>query len=140
MKIINSTLANQIRDIHITDSGNFYFLDGIVISEINENVTYTWEEAQHVVDAIKQFYGPSNTIYYISNRVNTYSVKPSDWLNFLNGSQLNGYAVVTRSENSWFNALMEKLFLKIEISRFDNLYHAIECAKNVNKTNSNLAC
>ncbi|AUC76748.1 hypothetical protein [Olleya sp. Bg11-27] len=140
MNIINSSIANQIKDIHITSSGNFYFLDGIVISEINENVTYTWEEAQYVVEEIRKFYGPTKNIYYISNRVNNYSVKPSDWLKFYNDNQLNGYAVVTRSENSWFNALMEKLFLKIDINRFDNLYNAIDHAKNVNKTKVNLAC
>ena len=141
MKIINSTLANQIRDVFVSNHGNFYFLDGVIISEINQDVTYTWEEAVKVIEAAKQFYGPNISVCYISNRVNHYSVKPSDWLKFSrSNNKLNGYAVVTKSENSWFNALMEKLFSKTEIERFDDLYIAIEWAKQKNlKRSTNLA-
>lgn len=130
MKITDSTLAEEIKDIYVSDFGNFYFMEGIVISEINEGVTYTWNEAYKVVEAANAFYGPTISVCYISNRVNKYSVKPSDWLKFYkNNNKLNGYAVVTKSENSWFNALMEKVFSKVEIKRFENLYKAIEWAK-----------
>lgn len=140
MTIIDSTLADSILDIHITDQGNFYFLEGIVISEINEGITYTWEEAEKVIKTVHAFYGPKISVCYISNRINNYSVKPSDWLKFYrNNNTLNGYAVVTKSEKSWFNALMEKVFSKAEVERFEDLYEAIEWAriKNdlVNRTN-----
>ena len=46
MKIADSNLADQIKDIYISDHGNFYFMDGIIISELNEGITYTWEEAK----------------------------------------------------------------------------------------------
>ncbi|WP_397362893.1 hypothetical protein [Olleya sp. R77988] len=137
MNITDSTLANEIKDVYVSDHGNFYFLDGIVISEINEGVTYTWEEASKAIDAAKEFYGNNVTVTYISNRVNKYSIKPSDWLKFYrNDNNLNGYAVVTNSENSWFNALMEKLFSVAEIVRFEDLYEAIKWAKHKNNTNS----
>lgn len=130
MTIIDSTLADSILDIHITDQGNFYFLEGIVISEINEGITYTWEEAEKVIETVHDFYGPEISVCYISNRINNYSVKPSDWLKFYrNNNTLNGYAVVTKSEKSWFNALMEKVFSKAEVQRFEDLYEAIEWAK-----------
>ncbi len=133
MRIADSNLADQILDVHITDQGIFYFLDGIVISEINEGITYTWEEAKNAIDAAIEFYGDDYNLCYISNRVNKYSVKPSDWLKFYrNNFRLNGYAVVTKSENSWFNALMEKLFSKVDIKRFDSLYDAINWCKTHN--------
>ncbi|MGB6268010.1 MAG: hypothetical protein WBF67_03290 [Olleya sp.] len=88
-------------------------MEGIIISELSEGITYAWNEAEKAIEAAKEFYGPNISVCYISNRVNKYSVKPSDWLKFyINNNNLNGYAVVTKSENSWFNALMEKLFLK----------------------------
>lgn len=137
MKIIDSTLANQIKDVYVSNHGVFYFLDGIVISEIDEGVTFTWEEAEKVIEAAKAVYGQTLDVCYISNRVNKYSIKPSDWLTFYKSYyRLKGYAVVTKSENSWFNALMEKLFLKTEINRFDNLYEAIDWAKQKNTSNS----
>ena len=142
MTIIDSTLADSILDVHITDQGNFYFLDGMVISEINEGITYSWEEAKKVIQAVHKFYGPNISVCYISNRVNNYSVKPSDWLKFYkNNNVLNGYAVVTKSEQSWFNALMEKVFSAVEIKRFEDLYEAIEWAKIKNNLvhNTNLA-
>lgn len=140
MKIIDSTLANEIKDVYVSDYGNFYFLEGIVISEIEEGVTFTWDEAVKAIEAVKAFYGPNFNVCYISNRVNNYSVKPSDWLKFYRkNNKLVGYAVVTKSENSWFNALMEKLFSKIEIERFEDLYEAIKWAKQKNLNKSNLA-
>ena len=134
MKIADSNLADQIKDVHITDQGVFYFLEGIVISELNEGITYTWEDAESVIQVVRDFYGSDPNVCYISNRVNKYSVKPSDWLNFYrNNHELNGYAVVTQNENSWYNALMEKLFSKVEIKRFNNIYEAIDWCKSQNK-------
>ena len=139
MKIVDSTLADSILDIHITKQGNFYFLEGMVISEINEGITYTFNEASKVIQAAHDFYGPNISVCYLSNRVNNYSLKPSDWLKFFRNTsnQLNGYAVITKSENSWFNALMERLFCKTDIVRFDNLYKAIEWAKEQNAAINN---
>ncbi|SFI94018.1 STAS/SEC14 domain-containing protein [Olleya namhaensis] len=136
MKIVDSTLADQIKDVYISDYGNFYFLDDVIISELDEGITYTWEEAKKVIEAAKAFYGPTINVSYVSNRINKYSVKPSDWLKFYRGNnRLNAYAVVTKSENSWFNALMEKLFSNVEIERFDNLYEAIDWAKRLSSAN-----
>ncbi len=64
MTIIDSTLADSILDVHITDQGNFYFLDGLVISEINEGITYSWEEAKKVIQAVQKFYGPNISVCY----------------------------------------------------------------------------
>ncbi len=143
MRITESNLSDEVKDVYVSEYGNFYFLEGgIVISEINEGVTYTWEEAIDVIDAALDFYGQKKGFCYISNRVNNYSIKPSDWTKFYEHYELNSYAVVTTNENSWFNALMEKSFLKVEIQRFEDLYEAIKWAKknNLNNQNSNLAC
>lgn len=134
MKVENTNLADQIKDIYISDHGNFYFMDGIIISELNEGITYTWEDAKEVIDYAVKFYGENYNLSYISNRINKYSVKPSDWLNFYrNNFKLNGYAVVTDNENSWYNALMEKLFSNVEIRRFKDLYEAIDWCRSQNQ-------
>ena len=56
MKIADSNLADQIKDIYISDHGNFYFMDGIIISELNEGITYTWEEAKKVISSLSLKY------------------------------------------------------------------------------------
>lgn len=135
MKVENTNLANQIKDIYVSDSGIFYFLDGIIISEINEGVTYTWDEAQEIINAALKLYPSGKQICYISNRVNKYSVKPQDWLKFKKANlKLNGYAIVTEFENSWQNALMEKFFFRFKMQRFNDLYEAIKWCRLRNQS------
>ena len=134
MKVENTNLANQIKDVYVSDSGIFYFLDGIIISEINEGVTYTWDEAQEIINEALKHYPSGKQICYISNRVNKYSVKPQDWLKFQKANlKLNGYAIVTEFESSWQSALMEKFFFRFKMERFNDLHAAISWCRSRNQ-------
>ncbi|WP_452219774.1 hypothetical protein [Lacinutrix salivirga] len=133
MKIIDSNLANQIEDVHINDFGNYYFLKGIVIAEVKEGVIFNWEASQDIINAAIKHYGNDLKICYITNRVNAYSVNPVDWLKFFKSDyNLNGYAIVTYTNTSWLNALVEKVFLSTKVKRFTSLYEAIDWAKQTN--------
>ena len=133
MKVENSNIKDRIEDIHVSENGIYYFFKDYVIAEIHSGVIYTWDSAQDVIAAAKNHYGDNLNICYITNRINKYSINPTDWLKFFNTkNNLNGYAIVSYSKNGWINALIEKLFLKTKVERFTNLPDAIEWAKDVN--------
>ena len=65
--------------------------------------------------------------------MNKYSVNPIDWYQFFKSEKnLNGYAIVSYTENGWINAMIEKLFFSSKIERFNNLEDAVIWAKKVN--------
>ena len=131
MRIEDSNLAEKIQDIFLSEYGTFYFLEGVIIGEINEGVIYNWDAALEVIDAAKQHYGEHISVCYISNRINEYSVNPVDWLKFFNANLLNGYAVVSYTKINFANALLEKFFCKTKMQRFANLYTAINWSKQI---------
>lgn len=139
MRVKDSNLIELIEDVHVSENGIYYFFDGFVIAEINEGIVYTWESAQDIIKAAYEFYGDDISICYITNRINKYSVNPSDWLKFFrNNHPLNGYAIVSDSEVGWVNSVIEKMFLSTTVERFTDLYEAIEWAKDKNdKINTN---
>ena len=135
MKVENLNIQDAVEDIHISEFGVFYFFKNFVIAEIHQGVIYNWDNAQDVIKAIDEHYGDNAKICYISNRINKYSINPTDWIKFYNShsnNKLNGYAIVSYSKIGRINALIEKLFIKANFERFSNLYDAIEWSKNVN--------
>lgn len=138
MQIKYSHLADLVEDVLIDEYGIYYFFDGFVVSEINEGVTYTWEASQALINAAYEHYGPNPNVCYISNRINQYSIKPTDWLKFFkNNNQLNGYATVSYNEKNWLNALIEKAFMFTKVERFKSLEDAIAWARQLNKDQEN---
>lgn len=107
MKVEDSNLIDQIKDIHISDNGRYYFFEDFIIAEINKDIVYTWESAQDVIEAAYNFYGQNISVCYITNRVNQYSINPSDWLKFFKADHpLNGYAIVSESEIGWDSSIL----------------------------------
>ncbi|MEP3208876.1 MAG: hypothetical protein ABJN95_06795 [Maribacter sp.] len=114
--------------------GDFYLFDGFVIAEVYEGVTFTWDNhGKKVVEDIAYLYDTNgHDLIFISNRINSYSIKPTDWRKFFkNRYVLNGYAVVSYSTIGNSIALLEKLFIKTQSKRFNSLEDAIEWAKGV---------
>ncbi|QRM90686.1 hypothetical protein FG167_16060 [Lacinutrix sp. WUR7] len=133
MRIKDTDLKHYIESTHISEYGKYYFFEDFIISEIHEGVIYNWEASQDIIEAAEQYYGKNLPICYISNRVNKYSVNPIDWFKFFKSERnLNGYAIVSYSENGWINAMIEKFFFASKMERFKNIEHAILWAKNVN--------
>lgn len=136
MKVENANIKDPIEDIHISEYGVYYFFKDYIIAEINQGVIYTWDSAQDVIQAARDHYGENYSISYITNRINKYSIKPTDWLKFFNTKNtLNGYAIVSYTKYAWVNSLIEKMFMKTRVERFTSLLDAIEWAKEVNLKN-----
>ena len=136
MKVENSNIKDKIEDIHVSENGIYYFFKDFIIAEIHQGVIYTWDSAQDIIQAAHEHYGDNPSICYITNRINKYSINPTDWIKFFNtNNNLNGYAIVSYTKNGWVNALIELMFLKTKVERFSNLADAIDWAKDVNLKN-----
>lgn len=130
MKVADSNLVNEIEDIYILQTGIFYFCSDYVISEINEGINFNWELAQEVIQLVYGHYGTGVEISYISNRVNSYSLVPQDWLKFFSARHsMRCFGIVTYSEAGLMNVMMEKLFFKSKLKKFKTLYEATDWVK-----------
>lgn len=117
----------NIREVREFEFGTFYFFDGLVISEINHGVFFQWKMAKKVVKAAKDFYGEDEPIAYISNRINQYTVVPTDWIKFYNNRhELAYYSVVGSTKGSLPSTFLEKMFFKGSLQQFDDLEKAIQ--------------
>lgn len=109
------------------DFGIVYFLDKIVLAEMNYGIHLSWSKIQVMIDEIISFYGLNCKIGYISNKTNSYSYEPSLWNVFYkNYDFIVASASIYYSELNYINATMEKHFSKKSIKRSKNLEEAFE--------------
>ena len=107
--------------------GNVFVFDKFVVSEINHGVNFDYSHAQSIIEDVFILFNKTNgeTINYISNRMNSYSVMASHWERFFNeGYLLNAYIVVS-DKARFCNVSIEKLFFKRTITHFSELEMAI---------------
>jgi len=117
----------NIKEIREYEFGMFYFFNGLVISEINDGVTFGWDMAQRAIQAAEEIFGEDMPIAYISNRVNSYFVVPTDWAKFYtNRNQLSFYSVVGETKGSFASLVLERMFFKNSIKQFTDLEKAIK--------------
>jgi len=112
--------------------GTFYLFENFVVSETNEGAHITWEEhTKQVVEELSELYEQKGEgIIFISNRVHSFSVKPSDWMKFFKSDyNLKAYAIVNHSRHSFVAYLMEMLFMRSTFKNFDCIDEAIVWAK-----------
>jgi len=138
----------SIKDTHIYNElikefnyhfGNIFLFDGYFVSEYNEGLSFNWDEhASVAAEDIADFLGDGvngSDLIYISNRINSYSVVPGDWLKFYKKSyNLKSYCIVSESKGSIMGSMIENLFFKGKIKRFNSIYTAVNWVKNdINK-------
>ncbi|GGG39444.1 hypothetical protein GCM10011414_06010 [Croceivirga lutea] len=116
----------NIREIREYSFGKFYFFDGLVISEINQGITFNWKMAERAIKAAKEIFGDEMPVAYISNRVNEYYVVPTDWSKFFaNRHRLLLYSVVGETKGSFASLMLEKIFFGSSINKFHDIEDAI---------------
>ena len=129
MKSVKQTdlYPKVLKELNYSFADVFIF-DGFIISEIKQGVNFSWNNhAKYIVDDITCFLGTDGTeLIYISNRIHSYSVVAIDWLKFFKQQYgLKGYYVVSNSQMSKLNLLVEQLFFKEKIMHFDSLFSAV---------------
>ena len=116
----------KIREVREFEFGVFYYFDGLVISEIQEGVCFDCNLAKGAVAAAKEIFGEETPIAYISNRINSYTVVPTEWLKFYkNRHQLSYYSVVGSTQGSFASIVLEKMFFKESLRQFNDLEAAV---------------
>lgn len=94
------------------EHGDVYIFNDFLVSENKQGITYTWENGVKVINDVVDFFGKrGNNLVYISNRINSYAVKPNDWLKFFSHSySIRGYGVVSNTKASIMNTVIESFF------------------------------
>ena len=135
MKVKDTHLIYLIKEEHRFNFGSFYFFDDFIISEINEGELFEWDKAQKVLEVGEKFYkNKGSQVNYISNRVHDYSIKPQDWLAYLNKRDLfKVFAVVTYRKTAIYNLVIERFFYKGEIFSFESLLEAVNFIRKGDK-------
>jgi len=133
LKVAESNITHLIKKAHISKEGAYYFFDAFVVYEINSGIIYDWKIAQDAIKIVEEFYGKNHSIGYISNRVNNYSLKPTDWFKFYKSYyHLKSYAIISNNKKSLFNDAVERMFLNsANVERFTDLYEGINWTKQM---------
>lgn len=107
--------------------GTYYFYDQYFVSEINEGEVITLEKLDDLIPLVIKHYGDGKPFTYISNRINSHSITPLDYLNCpLNAMEnFKGYGVVAYNKNCKISLEIEKHFAKRPFHQFDDLKSAI---------------
>lgn len=122
----NIDFFKNIRQVREFDFGVFYYFDGLVISEMKEGVIFRWKMAEKAIRGAHEVFGKDVPIAYISNRINSYFVIPTDWAKFYkNRHQLHFYSVVGSTKGSFASIILERMFFRNSIRKFTDLEEAI---------------
>ncbi|MGA1227175.1 MAG: hypothetical protein ACO3VF_08100 [Tamlana sp.] len=126
-----TNLYSEVLEKYNYSFGSVYVFKGFVISEINEGETISWENAKLIIDDVTSFFNSNGEdIFYISNRIHSYSVVAADWLKFFKQSySLKLYCIVSGNEVGTLNSAIEKLFFKKKIKHFKSLFEAVNFVK-----------
>lgn len=137
MKFENSNLSNLLEYSKVEFSfGNFYLLDQFIISEINEDIHFGWENIEKVITMLLNHYGDKINIGYISNRIHNYSLEPQLWIDFQKKYDfILASAIVVYTKSNYMNASIEKQIFKKSIKRCESLEQAITWIKSLEELN-----
>ena len=116
--------------------GNFFLFENFIISELDEGIHFDWDKIQEVVGMLYDNFGKEIRIGYISNRINSYSIDPQNWVDF---QEQHGFivasAIISYSEFAYMNATIEKRFSENSLKRCINLDDAISWIQNLKEFN-----
>ncbi|MDO5980699.1 hypothetical protein [Flavivirga spongiicola] len=136
MKFENSTYCNTLNHYKLeTSFGNFYFCEKFFIAELHTGVHFDWPKIEVLANEIIAFYGKNVKLDYISNRVNSYSIDPQNWIKIEKYNVIMRSAIVCYNHMMYMNASLEKRFSKGKIYPCLSLNEAIEWVMKLEEVN-----
>ncbi|RLD26392.1 MAG: hypothetical protein DRI75_11800, partial [Bacteroidetes bacterium] len=119
MTIKDSALASGANYIYNLKSGDLYFYDDYIISEVHEGVIVMYKDSLEVLNLVHKHYGFKKHYGLISHRFNSYSVNLSDLLPIAHESGLLvANAVVAYTDMALKNFELEKRVLMLKGESF----------------------
>ena len=134
MTVKDSVLVSKLINYSNTKFGNYYFFKNFLVSEINDDVIFNRETIHELIALIYENYGENSSIHYITNRINSFSVKPTDWQPFFKSDYVHlikSFSFITYTKAAENNALIEIKFIKNKAKHFSNLNDAINWNKEI---------
>ncbi|WP_147678014.1 hypothetical protein [Algibacter pacificus] len=133
MQFKNSKYFSSLRHNKLEYSfGTYYLCPKFIISEVKEEIHFDWEKAEIVITDLLNFYGKNARIGFISNRINSFSTDPQNWIKVHNKYQfMVAASIVTYSDSSYKVATLEKHFSKKSVKRCQSLDEAITWMENL---------
>lgn len=116
------------------DFCDMHIYDNYLIVIMKEGITITPAHNQILVNVAETYFNPRRFVY-ISNRLNSYAVDPSVYLETSKIENLAGFAVVSKDFKAKSNAEVEKLFLNKPFEIFSSVEEAIDWANAILNTN-----
>ncbi len=136
MKFENSTYSSTLKYYKLEmPFGNFYFCEKLIISELHAGLHLDWSKIEILVKEIIEFYGKDAKLDFISNRVNSYSIDPQNWIKIEQYNIIKRSAIVYYNHMMYMNATLEKRFSKIKIHPCLSLDEAMDWVLNLEKVN-----
>lgn len=117
-------------DILKTKIGTVYFYENFVIVEANEGALLSYSTSFQILLKGLQIM-KNRPLVYIANRINSYSVNPTDFKYLEEVPTLKGIALVHHTEESKVNASYESTFFNKPIESFDSLEDAYYWAQDL---------
>jgi len=132
LRVEDSIYKDQYQIKLALDSGNFYIFEHYIIGEVHEGQHIDWADAKVLLERVYEHFGTSDIdMSYISNRINSYSVQPKDWLNFYRERhKVKSISVVAYNKIGLMNIALERLFSKAPYRKFINLESAVAFVQN----------
>lgn len=116
-----------LKDVIETELGNIYFYDSIIMMEAKEDALLSFKTGIFILLKVISKIG-TKPVVYISNRVNSYAVAPTDYKYLEMIPNLKGIAVVNYHESRQEAVEIEKRFFKKPFKVFNTLHDARDWA------------
>ncbi|WP_375239551.1 hypothetical protein [Aurantibacter sp.] len=123
-------------------TGVLYFFKNLVCIEVNEGVHLDLNLSKEVFEPINSFYKDTNSIAFLSNRINDFSIEALDYPSFFKAlPKIKLFTVVYYNVNNKYNIEIEKQFIiNVPFKGFKSLKEAYTYSKTfINSKNIQLA-
>ncbi|WP_203296333.1 hypothetical protein [Luteirhabdus pelagi] len=114
----------------ISEIGTIYFYDRIVVVEINEGITLSYKNGFSLLLKGLQYLGTKPWVY-VSHRVSSYSVKPTDYKYLNKIPNLKGICLAVHTDTQAQNAKLEEAFVEKPFLVANSLHDAIVWAEEI---------
>ncbi|MFD2188576.1 hypothetical protein [Aquimarina celericrescens] len=75
---MSAKINRKLIQKHQIDIGMFYFYENFIVAEIKENVILNFESGRELFQLASEYYKGILPYIYISNRINSYSINPTE--------------------------------------------------------------
>lgn len=119
-----------LKEFISVDLGTIYFYENIVVSEMNEGVSVTFTTGASLLVKCLKIVGLKPFVV-ISNRINSYSLNPNDYIHLSKIPNLKGICIVADREEARENAKLEAIFFKKPFAIFETMESAYSWSQNL---------